>query len=230
MAKAQLILLHGALGSKSYFNELEKSLQEDFQVYSFDFSGHGKNKGYHTFSVDGFKTQLSDYCIENKIENACVFGYSMGGYIALYLSAENPNLFKYILSYGTKFQWNKDISKNEIKHLDPIKIKEKVPSFGKYLQRIHPARNWEELLVDTQKLMLDLGENNRISKVDLSKVDIPIQIGLGSEDKMVSREESLEIVNKLPNAKLKEFVGFSHAFEKLDIVQLSKEIKKTFLV
>lgn len=228
MLKAHLLLLHGALGSKSYFKELEKKLQKDFQVHSFDFAGHGQNNVDYSFSVEGFKQQLFEYCIAKDLKNVNVFAYSMGGYIALNLASEKPHLFKSILSYGTKFHWNKEISNNEIKHLDPKKIKEKVPKFAQYLQSIHPSRDWEDLTLDTQKLILDLGENNRIEKADLSKIKIAVTIGLGSEDKMVSKEESLEIVNRLPNARLKVFEAFPHPFEKLDIKRLSQEIKNTF--
>lgn len=227
--KPHLILLHGALGSKSYFLPLENLLQKEFKVFSFDFSGHGLSENIYPFLIDGFKNQLLDFCAKEKIENAFVFGYSMGAYVALCTAYEKPELFRSILSFGTKFRWNQGISEREIKHLNPIKIEEKAPKFAAYLKELHSSKNWREVLLNTQNLMLDLGENNRIENLDLSKIDIPVFIGLGTEDKMVTKEESMEIVNRLPQCEFLSFIDFHHPFEKIDLVVLAAKIKALFL-
>lgn len=225
MNRPNLILLHGALGSKSYFKNLEKLLNKDYQVFTFDFSGHGQSESSYHFSIDGFKDQLIDFCINNKIKNASVFGYSMGGYIALYAASERPNLFKSIVSLGTKFQWSPEISKKETQKLNPELIEEKVPDFAVYLQELHGYTNWKTMVLNTKNLMLDLGANNRIDQIDLSKIKIPVFIGLGTKDKMVSEEESKEIVSRLSYSKFESFPDFLHPFERLDTVILAERIK-----
>lgn len=229
MDKPHLILLHGALGSKSYFLDLEEKLKNDFKIFSFDFAGHGNSKEKYSFLIDGFKVQLLKFCSDNKIKNAFIFGYSMGAYVALLAASEKPLLFRSILSLGTKFSWNPEIAKNEIKHLNPIKIINKVPKFASYLKELHPERNWKDVLKDTKELMLDLGENNRIENINFAEISIPVFIGLGTEDKMVSEKESMEVVNKLSNGKFVSFQDFPHPYEKLDITQLSSKIKTIFL-
>lgn len=227
--RPNLIFLHGALGSKSYFLPLENLLQKEFRVFSLDFSGHGQSEVNYPFLIDGFKNQLLDFCADEKIEDAFVFGYSMGAYVALCAAFEKPDLFKSILSFGTKFKWNPEISDREIKHLNPTKIEEKVPKFATYLKELHPSKNWKDVLLNTQKLMLDLGEDNRIERLDLAKVNIPVFIGLGTEDKMVTKEESMEIVSRLSQGEFLSFKDFQHPFEKLDLPVLGAKIKALFL-
>lgn len=41
--KADLLLLHGALGSQAQFESLKKDLAPYFRVHVFNFSGHGGN-------------------------------------------------------------------------------------------------------------------------------------------------------------------------------------------
>lgn len=41
MSKPDLMLLHGALGSRAQFSSLEPVLGETFRVHTLDFEGHG---------------------------------------------------------------------------------------------------------------------------------------------------------------------------------------------
>ena len=87
-----LLLLHGALGSLEQFDELETRLSKKFIVHTLNFSGHGglpiPEEG---FSIELFAKDVLNYLNNKKIDSINIFGYSMGGYVALYLAVHHPN-------------------------------------------------------------------------------------------------------------------------------------------
>ena len=133
-----LILLHGALGAKGQLLDLKAELSDRFDVHVLNFSGHGgqpfAEKGY---SMTQFAKEVEVYMHENNIPSANFFGYSMGGYVALTLALQHPELVDNIMTYGTKFNWTIASAEAEVKMLNSEKILEKVPKFAKALQEKH---------------------------------------------------------------------------------------------
>ena len=86
-----IILLHGALGSKEQVQPLAAALQPELQVHTFNFSGHGGRPFPDTaFSIPLFAEQIAQYMHEKGIAQAYIFGYSMGGYAAMFLAKKHP--------------------------------------------------------------------------------------------------------------------------------------------
>ena len=80
----QIILLHGAIGAHDQLVALANELkQQGFQPYSFSFSGHGQIPFQDNFSIEQFALELEQFIAKNNLEQPAVFGYSMGGYVAL---------------------------------------------------------------------------------------------------------------------------------------------------
>ncbi len=48
----QLLLLHGALGAQSQFDELKKKLEMVYECHSLDFYGHGSSSFAESFGVE----------------------------------------------------------------------------------------------------------------------------------------------------------------------------------
>jgi len=83
-----IILLHGALGSANQLQPLAEALESNFEVHTFNFSGHGGRPfGNKQFSISLFSEQINEYMQVSGISRAPVFGYSMGGYAAMYLAS-----------------------------------------------------------------------------------------------------------------------------------------------
>jgi enterochelin esterase-like enzyme len=111
------------------------------------------------------------------LEKPTVFGYSMGGYVALYLAHSQPTLLGNIITLGTKFEWTPKIAQKEIKMLDAKVIIEKVPKFAEALKTRH-GNDWELLLWKTATMMVDLGNTNALSLEDISLIENHVTIGL----------------------------------------------------
>lgn len=215
--KLPILLLHGALGSTDQFTGLQKYLIPEFEVFDLNFPGHGgKPFGEATFSIDGFVTEVVEFLEAQKIQKISIFGYSMGGYVALSLALKHPELVENIFTLGTKMQWNPEIAAREVKMLNPEVIESKVPQFAAALQKRHAPNDWKELLRKTAQLMTGLGNGQAIPLPAFSGITQKIVIGRGSLDNMVSQEESAAVADILPNGTLKIFEGFKHPIEQAD--------------
>ena len=219
-----LLLLHGALGTKDQFSSLQEKLSSHFQVHSIDFEGHGNVPSSNDFSIDLFTNNVFDYLIDNKIESTHIFGYSMGGYVGLNLALTQPGLVGKIVTLGTKFAWSKETAEKEIKMLNPEKIEEKVPAFANKLASIHSANDWKTVVHQTAKMMYKLGNGKKLTNNDLKQIEHPALIGIGSNDRMVSIEESKASADALPNGTLNIIEGFPHPIEKVNEDQLTSII------
>lgn len=78
-----------------------------FFLHLPNINGHGdyqfKNQDY---SIPGFAEDVMDYMDEKEISSVSVFGYNMGGYVALYLAKHYPTRVNNLITSATKFEWD----------------------------------------------------------------------------------------------------------------------------
>ncbi|MBC8145370.1 MAG: alpha/beta fold hydrolase, partial [bacterium] len=154
---SNLLLLHAALGARTQFNELEEEIRGAFDLHSLDFEGHGASPPVERpFRIESFAENVIAYLDERSIESIDVFGYSMGGYVALYLATIAPARIGRIMTFGTKLRWDPATSAREVRMLDPVKIREKVPHFAAALEARHSGAGWVSVLEKTADMMLAL--------------------------------------------------------------------------
>jgi pimeloyl-ACP methyl ester carboxylesterase len=220
-----LILLHGAIGAKDQLQPLAELLQNDFDVHSINFSGHGGEPLPNSFSIDLFSDNLLCYIEALDLKDVVVFGYSMGGYVALYTALHNPNSIAKIFTLGTKFKWNSEISEKETKMLNPEKIEEKIPHFAEQLKLRHSPNDWKSILEKTSKMMHDLGNENALKIIDLKNINIPVMVTLGDNDTMVTLEETSAVVDALSKAQFKLLNNTPHPIEKVNMSALTDELR-----
>jgi esterase/lipase len=224
-----LLLLHGAIGAKDQLQPLAEKLKNDFIVHTISFSGHGGEKMPDHFSIPLFAEDVLSYLKKNNIDKINIFGYSMGGYVALYLAKHHPSTVSKLFTLATKFAWTPEISQKEIKMLDADKIAEKIPAFAEILKKRHQPNDWKELLNKTAGMMTALGNKNTLTLEDLRSIDTPALISVGDNDNMVTLDETKNVAQHLKNAELLIMQDTLHPIEKVTIEELSAEIKRFFL-
>ncbi|MEP6794917.1 MAG: alpha/beta hydrolase [Saprospiraceae bacterium] len=226
--KPNLLLLHGALGTKDQFAELKHKLIPQFDVYDFNFSGHGYSQMAAEFSMKLFMEDTLFFMDEYNLDKVNIFGYSMGGYVALKLAKEHPNCVNKIMTLGTKFNWNKESAEKEIKMLIPEIIEEKIPKFAEDLRQRHLPNDWKSIMRKTAAMMTSLGNGTAMKPSDFAAIAQQSLICIGAEDKMVTIEESQAVADLLQNADLMVIPGFKHPFEMNDVEILSSLILNYF--
>lgn len=222
--KPALILLHGALGASKQLKSLKDELSNHFEVYTFDFEGHGGRPSDNSFSIDLFTQNVIDFMTTNSIASSHFFGYSMGGYVALNLAMKDANRVDRIFTYGTKFDWTPEAAAKESKMLNPDIIIEKVPKFAAALNALHAPLDWKMNMKKTAEMMINLGDVNGFSDEQLSAIQQKVLIGIGDQDQMVTIEESNHAAQLLPSGRLHVFSEFVHPIERIDIDLIAKEI------
>lgn len=211
-----LILLHGALGSRTQLAGLKQLLSLNFSVHDFNFSGHGGSPAEGPFSIDGFVSDTIAFMDEMKIPAASFFGYSMGGYVALKLAHDFPDRVERIVTLGTKFQWDPESAAKEVKMLNPEIIEQKVPAFAATLADRHQPGDWKINMKKTADMMIELGNGKAMTIPMFEKITQPVMICIGTEDNMVTITESEFTAQNLKIGELNIIDGFKHPIEAID--------------
>ena len=228
MSKSPILLLHGALGSEAQFHKLKSELSELFDVHTLTFEGHGGRSSNRPFSMANFVENAVEYLDQNEIRTIDIFGYSMGGYVALMLAQTHPNRVKRIVTLGTKFAWNPEFAAMEVRKLNPDKIEEKVPKFAEFLNNVHAPLDWKKVVLDTAEVMIDLGETRPLD-AHYSAIACPTLILLGSLDNMSTIEESQSVAEQLSNGQFQLIPDVEHPIEKVDVIIVKKHLRDFLL-
>lgn len=222
-----ILLLHGALGALQQLEPLKQLLiNSGREVYSMNFSGHGgKLFSSHGFGIDEFASDVLLFLDENNLRRVDIFGYSMGGYVAICLAHRSPDRVGRITTLGTKFDWDMASAQKEVAKMNADKILEKIPAFARILETRHAPNDWKELLTKTKDMMFALGANPMITHDLAKKMDHNILVLLGDLDDMADRSFSESIADTFANGTFQLMVNTPHPIEKVNLSELLSCIK-----
>ena len=204
---------------------LAERLESSLEPVSLDLPGHGDAD----LAGGGFDLQTMRARVVHELESwhlgrVAVFGYSMGGYVALEVARRRPDLISTVITFGTKFDWTPESAAKEARHLDAARIKAKVPYFAEQLEQRHKALGWEAVLTHTAALMTSLGHSPELNPEKLREVHCPVRIMVGDKDGTVSVEESLAVSRAMERGELEVLPGVAHPFEKAPLERLVRSI------
>ena len=221
----QILLLHGTIGAMDQLSALENELAPSCTVHRLNFSGHGGSPfAGEQFSIPLFAEEVISFLDKKGIEAIGIFGYSMGGYVAMYLAKHHPQRIHKIITLATKFTWDEAIAAREMKMLNAAKIEEKLPDFAAGLEKRHAPNNWKTVLEKTAAMLFEMGNDNPLKPADYVNIQHPALLMLGDRDKMVTLDETLEVYKALPNAQLAVLPATAHPIEMVDHARLVFEI------
>lgn len=224
-----ILLVHGALGSAVSFQTLIPLIAaQSLEIHTLDLSGHGGHTYTGPLSMRLFGEDILAYLDQHELEKVSIFGFSMGGYAALALAETNPERIDSILTLGTKWDWDPAQIERETKPLNPDFLLEKAPQYAAHLEEIHTGQGWRSLLARTAELLTMLGDEGGFSPQKAAKIQTPVRILLGENDKMVTRAVSEAMAGALPNGQFKILPGTPHPLEKVDTELLMSEILEVF--
>jgi pimeloyl-ACP methyl ester carboxylesterase len=218
-----ILFLHGAIGSS---NQLSKIYNRFENSITFNFPGHGNTKIPTEFSIELFSKAVIDLLDKNQLKKVSIFGYSMGGYVGLYLAVNYSNRIEKVFCHGTKLLWNEESAWREMKLLDPKLIEEKAPQFASHLETIH-GDNWPLVLTKTTSMLQEMGKNPPLDVKDFQTITCPILISLGDQDKTANLEDSVVCLSFFQKVSFSVLPNTPHPLEKTDCNRLV-EIAATF--
>jgi pimeloyl-ACP methyl ester carboxylesterase len=226
----QLILIHGALGAAPQLEPLAHALGSRFQTQILELEGHGNTPSPHThLSVDRFSEQLRRFIASKGLGPVHIFGYSMGGYVALRLAAQHPSLITSIVTLGTKLEWSPEIAERETSRLDPAVIRAKVPKFAEALEKRHAGSGgWEQMLARTSDLMKSLGAAPPLDTAVLASITTRVRLMVGDRDSVVTVDETARAARALPTGELAVLPGTPHPLEQINVALVASLLTDFF--
>lgn len=104
-----IILLHGFLENIDMWRNLTPELSQNHQVVAIDLLGHGKTDciGY-VHSMEAMAEAVLAVLNHLHIKSAHFIGHSMGGYVALALAENQPELFNGLCLMNSTFEADDD--------------------------------------------------------------------------------------------------------------------------
>lgn len=216
------------MGSQEQFDDLKEALSADFTIDTLSFSGHGRTLSQqHAFTIQNLSHEVLHWLNDKQRRKIDIFGYSMGGYVALWLARFYPDRVGKIMTLGTKLDWNEATVEKETKLLNAEKITTKVPTFAAELQDRHGEHEWHSVLQKTANLMHDLAKHH-LTDEDFAQITAQILLTLGDQDNMVTKEETFHVESVIPGAKTLELKDTPHPIDKVSNDLLASEIRKYF--
>lgn len=94
-----IILIHGMSCSAEVWGDLVTKYKDDYELHLVSIKGFGnKEKLVREHYLRSIKDELISYTKSNNLESPIILGHSMGGFLALWAAADEPDLFAKIVS------------------------------------------------------------------------------------------------------------------------------------
>jgi pimeloyl-ACP methyl ester carboxylesterase len=211
-----MIILHGALGSAAQMEPLRALLG----ARTIELPGHGATPlGAASFDIETFASFVAD-ALNRAGGEEDIFGYSMGGYIAMLIASRRMAPIRRIVTLGTKFEWTPEVAARDASRLNPETIGRKVPAFAAQLRQRHVAVGWEMNVRHTAQLVRTLGDNPLLAAPEFERVSNPVCIMVGDDDRTVDVAECERIAALCARADVKVLPGTPHPIEQVSLEAL----------
>lgn len=222
-----VLLLHGAAGCTQLETApLLRRLELHHRVLAVDFSGHGASTDDGAFSADRFADNARTVLDEKGIERADVFGFSMGGYMALHLAHEYPGRVRRLAVHGTTIDWDGERVEAMQRRLDATAIEQRRPTLAGDLDTAHT--NWTTLFRRMRDFVATLPAHSETMRQIASSLSHSTLVSAADRDDLFPLDTSLALHGQLPDSRLAVIPGDRHALQALDLDQLAPLLHKHF--
>lgn len=220
-----LVLLHGALGSGAGFAALTQEIGPSVRLLTPDLPGHGGADLPARFTTDVFVDAVLAALDSAGVQRAHVFGYSMGGHVALALARRHPERVAGVMTLATKLRWTPEVAARESRLLDLARMREKVPRFAEELEARHAPTPLADLLARTAEFLKALGDAPELTPEVLSGLEVPALFGVGDRDATVTLDETAEAARAAPRGGLLVLPDVPHPLERVPTERLAFELR-----
>ncbi len=178
-----LLMVHGNSEDHFIFREAIEVLKEHFTVYALDSRDHGRSTRVTELHYDDMADDVVRFMDALDLRDAVFYGFSDGGIIGLLAAQRTDRITKLIVSGANMTP-------------DGVVWYLKLLIRGLYAVK------------KDQKLRLMLTEPN-IKAEELKNITIPVTVIAGKKD-VVSKKETRQIADSIPNSKLMILPGEGH--------------------
>ena len=207
-----LLVLHGAAGNTLLESApLMRRLEPHFHLIGVDLSGHGGSTlpPDDTFTIDRLADDARAALDAVDVPSAHLFGFSMGASVALRVAHTSPNRVDRLALLGANATWTDALVQAMQARLDLDTLRARDPERTAALTAQHedPDRLFRALrtFVGTLPAKTDAMHET------LAAVDQPTLVVALDEDPLFSLETSMDVYDRLSNARLSILPGTRHS-------------------
>ncbi|MEM6335453.1 MAG: methylmalonyl-CoA epimerase, partial [Bacteroidota bacterium] len=221
-----LLMLHGGLGSvESELLPVMRELQRQYRVISFDFAGHAGSRDVPATPELRGIAQCEAVLDAHGVDAAHVFGFSMGGTVALHLAHARPDRVRRIAVLGVNSTWDEPTIQRAKQRITPSFI-EQHPDWTAHLAALHgPA--WPKLAL-TLSDAIDAYPGRHLTSAQLAALPHPVFVLAGDRDRIYPLEHTLHLYRALPDAQLAILPGAEHALHRLPPRPLADQLHRFY--
>lgn len=205
-----LVLLHGGLLTIDLtFRDLLPGLARTHQVIAVELQGHGHTADVaREFTLDNLASDVAGVLDHLGVEQADVFGFSVGGLVAVQVALRHPERVRRLVAASVHY--NKDGYHQEVFRVDSGS--ERLPTAGDFMemQDAHAAvAPFPEQFDSFAAKASALPERHEWSVDELRGLTVPVLLLLGDTD-FVRLEHAAEMLELIPDAQLAVLPGATH--------------------
>ena len=207
------VLLHGANGSAEAIKPLAQALQPHAaKLVLPNLLGHGGRRLVHGLSIPAMATDLLEQLDRSGIGRAAFVGYSLGGYLGLYLARHHPDRVAALCTIATKYVLDDAALDHFLLLADADRIAARNPPRPAQLTREHHPQDWRQVLQQNREMFAGLRGQALLPEEALQSMRVPALVVSGTGDQLVSRAES-ERLGQLLSCDVLLFPGPAHPID-----------------
>ena len=219
-----IVLLHGANGSGPELEPLAAALRPFGEVRAPNLPGHGGREMPAAFSVRGSAEDVVAGLDRDGIARAWMVGYSLGGYLALYLARHFPERVLGACALATKFRFDAETVARWTYLAQPERLRRPGNPRAAELDRAHAPRDWAPITLANARLFEALGRAPELSDADLGSIARPVLLANANRDQLVPWSETVEVAGRIPGARLVMFYGLAHPLARVPVHPVGRAI------
>ena len=228
--RPSLLVLHGAAGSTlSETAPLMQRLESRFHLVGIDLSGHGASAFPSTgdLSLDLFAEDARAVMDALDLSSAHVFGFSLGGGVALRLAHRHPDRVDRLAVFQTNARWTEAQVDRIQKRLELDALQERAPNRAARLRTRH--ENPVRLLQQLRAFVEILPDASEALAQTLPHISSPTLVGGVDRDPLFGPDTSRALHQQLPTARLALLPGEHHSLRRAPLSLLAPLLTCHFL-
>ncbi len=221
-----LVVLHGALGSTALETDrLVRIWEQTFRVYALDFLGHGRSGDMPdaTPTWDDYTTDVIAVLDHFGLDETHLFGFSMGGGVALATALAQPGRIARLAVHGVNVQWDEEEVERMVGPMDPERMVADHPFWAQRLAETHGADRWKrlvrQLIAFTHALPAHPLPDDR-----LAEIAAPTLVSTGDRDRYFDVRHAIGLYRALPDARLWIIPGLDHPIQQTDAPTFARTV------
>ncbi|TVV74566.1 alpha/beta fold hydrolase [Sphingomonas solaris] len=206
-----LVLLHGANGSAAEMAPVAQRLPPEIVTFAPDWLGHGgRPPPGAEYGITAIADDIEAAMDTAGIGRCFVFGYSIGGMLAMMLAHRRPDRIAGIATLAARAIWHPAAVAHIVHLADPARLTRPGNPRAAELAAIHHPTDWRLVNAANRRLFADLGHNPPLSPGDLRAMRVPVLVMNGSEDQLVPLAETHALAGSFATWRLGLFPGPAH--------------------